>query len=100
MPSDGGRSSATRRTGPYLFDPSRVDGTKVGGTTGSGVEPDTVGGQMWQNRDINKHLAGQPLPGWYVNGCTAYARENSHDVIYIGAPEGNSTGLVAACLAQ
>ncbi|HSX80005.1 MAG TPA: hypothetical protein VLQ80_15710, partial [Candidatus Saccharimonadia bacterium] len=36
-------------TGPYLFDPTKADPNKVGGTTGSGVNPATPGGQMWQN---------------------------------------------------
>ncbi len=55
----------TRPVGPYLFDPNRADGNKVGGTTGSNVmrvDPTTIaGGQMWENRDIPLHLAGQTI---------------------------------------
>ena len=72
------RPRNTRLTGPYLFDPNRADGNKVGGTTGSNVKrvlpASIVGGQMWQNRDIHRWLAGQPLPGTHVHGCTGYAR--------------------------
>lgn len=75
-------------TGPYLLDPSRADGEKVGGQTGSHVQrvssyPDVVGAGLWENRDIHKHLAGSPLPKSHVNGCTAYAEENNRDVVYI-----------------
>ena len=56
----------SRSTGPYLFDPNRADGNKVGGTTGSNVmrvDPTPIaGGQMWENRDIPLHLAGQSIP--------------------------------------
>lgn len=77
-----------RVTGPYLLDPSRADGEKVGGKTGSHVQrvspyPDIVGAGMWENRDIHKHLAGYPLPKNHVNGCTAYAEEYGRDVVYI-----------------
>ena len=79
-----------RRTGPYLFDPAKADGNKVGGTTGSHVQrvaphPEIVGGNMWQNRDIYKNLAGSTFPDGHVNGCTGYAQENGHDVVYVGA---------------
>lgn len=83
--------SLLRFTGPYLFDPERADPNKVGGTTGSHVQrngpyPDIIGGQMWQNRDIYKHLAGSVLPRSHVNGCTAYSNESAaHDVIYVAA---------------
>jgi len=40
------------QTGPYLFNPALADTTKVGGITGSGVDPTVLGGNMWQNRDI------------------------------------------------
>lgn len=78
-----------RQVGPYLFDPSKADGNKVGGSTGSHVRrvaphPEIVGGNMWTNRDVYKTLAGQVLPGSYVNGCTAYANEGGRDVLYVG----------------
>jgi hypothetical protein len=85
-------------TGPYLFDPNRADGNKVGGTTGSHVKrvaphPEIVGGQMWENRDIHKWLAGQPLPGTHVNGCTGYANEGGRDVVYVASANRYSTPL-------
>jgi hypothetical protein len=90
--------SQSRLTGPYLFDPNRADGNKVGGTTGSHVKrvaphPEIVGGQMWQNRDIHKWLAGQPLPGTHVNGCTGYANEGGRDVVYVASASRFSTPL-------
>lgn len=77
-----------RVTGPYFFDPSRGDGDKVGGQTGSHVQrvfpyPEVVGGQMWENRDIHKHLAGSTLPRNHINGCTAYTEEGGRDVVYL-----------------
>ena len=93
-------STTSRPTGPYFFDPSRADPNKVGGTTGSHVQrvsphPEVVGGNMWANRDIYINLPGSPpLPGTHVNGCTAYAQENSRDVVYIAARSpGGGTGL-------
>jgi hypothetical protein len=85
-----------RRTGPYLFDPGRANANQVGGSTGSHVQtsgprPDIVGGNMWQNRDIYKHLAGQPLPGNHINGCSAYAQEFGRDVAYVAAAPGSTT---------
>ncbi|MGG7056264.1 Ig-like domain-containing protein, partial [Nitrosomonas sp. ANs5] len=89
---------ATRRTGPYLFDPSKADPNKVGGTTGSHVQrvepfPEIEGGRMWENRDIPKHLAGQPIPTSHVNGCTAYSPESDYDIVYVAARIGGGTGL-------
>jgi hypothetical protein len=90
--------SQKRITGPYLFDPSKANGNKVGGTTGSHVKrvaphPEVVGGQMWQNRDMPKNLAGQTMPGSHVDGCTGYASEGGHDVVYVGASNLQSTSL-------
>lgn len=42
------------RLGPWLFDPSKADGTKVVGTTGSGVDRAMPGGKMWENRNYGK----------------------------------------------
>lgn len=39
-------NGTVRRTGPYFFDPTRADGNRVGGRTGSGVDPLMVGGEM------------------------------------------------------
>jgi hypothetical protein len=80
--------STWRPTGPYLFDPNRANGNEVGGTTGSHVQrvaphPEIVGGQMWQNRDVPLHFAGQVLPQNYINGCSAAAIEGGRDVVYV-----------------
>ena len=87
-----------RLTGPYLFNPNRADGNKVGGTTGSHVQrvaphPEIVGGQMWENRDIHKHLAGQALPGHHINGCTGSANEGGRDVVYVASAPKSGTAL-------
>lgn len=46
---------ASSNDGPYLWDPSKGDANKVGGQTGSHVNPsllpDIIGGNMWENRD-------------------------------------------------
>ncbi len=95
---DEANPGLVRKTGPYLFDPDRADSNKVGGSTGSHVQrvaphPEVVGGNMWQNRDLTRNLAGRPLPDRHVNGCTAYAEENGKDVVYVGAPGGGGTNL-------
>ncbi len=97
-PLESDPAHQTRLTGPYLFDPSRADGNKVGGTTGSHVQrvsphPEVVGGGMWQNRDIHFWLSGRPLPGTHVDGCTGYATENGVDVVYVASANRGSTQL-------
>ncbi len=77
-----------RQVGPYLFDPSKADGNKVGGSTGSHVQrvaphPEIVGGQMWENRDIRLHLPGQTAPATHESGCTGSATEGGLDVVYV-----------------
>jgi len=71
-------------TGPYLFDPNLADGNKVGGATGTGVNPNTVGGNMWQNRD-------DAFPGSFGSGIAIAAQENGKDVVY-SIREFNSPG--------
>jgi hypothetical protein len=91
--------TATRAVGPYLFNPNRADGNKVGGITGSHVmrvapHPEILGGQMWENRDIHLHLAGQPQPGANREGCAAApVVEAGRDVVYLGATNLYSTNL-------
>jgi hypothetical protein len=68
-----------RTTGPYLFDPHRMDPNKVGGTTGSQVNTLIQGGQMWMNRDLPAH--GKSVPS-ATSGCAAYANEGGKDVVY------------------
>ena len=82
------RTDGATLTGPYFWDPSKADDDKVGGLTGSQVNPalfpNVVGGEMWENRD-NFNLA--VLAGYrkgMVQGTTEYAEENGKDVIYFG----------------
>jgi hypothetical protein len=81
--------TTTRITGPYLFDPNRADGSKVGGATGSHVQragpnSQVVGGSMWSNREswLNASANSTPPIEHFINGCTGYAVENGHDVVY------------------
>ena len=89
-------ATTSRRTGPYVFDPSRAHPNKVGGSTGSHVQrvspfPEIVGGNMWANRDMYINIpSGSPLPSSHVNGCTAYAEENGIDVVYVAARSGGT----------
>ncbi len=91
-----------RRTGPYLFDPAKADGSKVGGTTGSHVQreapyPEILGGGMWENRDIYKNIPSPgALPGVHVPGCSAYAQEGGREVSYVLAnpPNGSTSAML------
>lgn len=89
-------ASTSSITGPYLFDPSKADGNKVGGTTGSHVQrvsafPEIVGGNMWTNRDVHQgNVQGTP-PSSHINGTTAYAQEGGKDVVYVAARPGQGT---------
>lgn len=56
------------RAGPWMWDPEKADSTKVGGTTGSGYDPSTVGGNMWFNRAAS--LVGTQGPS-YQEGAAA-----------------------------
>jgi hypothetical protein len=89
MLADGSRTS----TGPYLFDPNRADGNKVGGADGTGVDPSTPGGQMWQNRDIYANLPTSPLPGGFYNGIAVQTVENGKDVVYVAGSNQASPSL-------
>jgi hypothetical protein len=81
-----------RSTGPYIFDPNRADGSKVGGADGTGVDPSTPGGQMWQNRDIYANLKGSPLPAGFYSGMAVQTVENGKDVVYVvGAIQNNNS---------
>ena len=76
------------RAGPWVWDPRKADGNEVGGTTGSGYNPATVGGQMWVDQQ-GKWL-GAEAPS-YVNGTSAYLQENGRDVVYVTG-DSNSSG--------
>jgi len=96
-PLESNPTTQTRLTGPYLFNPNLADGNKVGGSTGSNVRrvlpAPITGGQMWQNRDIHRWLAGQPLPGTHVQGCTGSATEGGLDVVYVASANQGATNL-------
>ncbi len=79
------------RAGPYLWDPTKADPNKVGGTTGSGWNTSNVaqGGNMWVDRQ--GHWTGTEAPG-YINGTTAYRTENGKDVVYLTADQ-NASGF-------
>ena len=86
-------STTSRATGPYVFDLSRADGSRVGGTTGShvqrvGAHPEVLGGMMWQNRDLYQFMTG--LPVFFSNGTTAYAEEDGQDVVYVSGVSGGT----------
>lgn len=84
-----------RPTGPYLWDPSKSDPSKVGGTTGSAVDPAVVGGQMWQNRDVRNlfqiQASAGSLPVGNTDGTTAVVVEDGKDVVYFTGPIGRGT---------
>lgn len=82
-------SSAKGREGPWLWDPAKADPNKVGGTSGSGYDPTSLGGNMWTNRQ--GQWSGTEVPG-YINGTTAYRTENGKDVVYLTA-DSNASGF-------
>ena len=71
------------RAGPWLWDPTKADANKVGGSTGSGYNPSTLGGNMWTNR--HGQWTGQE-PRSYSNNTAAYRTEGNSDVVYLTAP--------------
>lgn len=73
------------RTGPFFFDPAKADPDKVGGPDGTGVDPSTPGGNMWQNRD---NAPGQPNS---VMGTTDYAYQDGKEVVYVSGPNGGGS---------
>ena len=68
--------------GPFCFDPARADATKVGGVTGSGVDPTDLGSGAWQNRDIYFNLPDEDLTSNnFLAGTTDTYIENGKDVV-------------------
>ena len=85
---DGG---VARTTGPYLWDPAKADPNKVGGLTGSQVDPaghpGVAGGEMWQNRD-----RGAPAPDIMMKNTASDAvLEKGKDVVYFSGVLTNGT---------
>lgn len=71
------------RAGPWLWDPNKADANKIGGTTGSGYNPATLGGNMWTNRH-GQWVGTEPRS--YSNNTTAYRTEGNRDVVYMTTP--------------
>jgi hypothetical protein len=86
-----------RATGPFLWDPSRGDPNKVGGTTGSHVQrvaphPEIVGGNMWQDLDIyDGRFAPLGMPSTFVMGVTDVTNEQGFDTVYVAGRMGGGT---------
>ena len=78
-------TDGTTKTGPYFWDPSKADPNKVGGLTGSHVNPesfpDVLGGAMWENRETWNDIS--PIPGSMVQGTTDYAVIDGMDVVFV-----------------
>lgn len=65
--------------GPWMWDPNKANANQVGGTTGSGYLPSSVGGEMWTDR---RPVTTGNLAGSAIDSSTAYRLENGHDVVY------------------
>lgn len=74
--------------GPWLWDPSKADPNKVGGTDGSGYSPAIAGGNMWSNQAGKWTGIAGPLS--HVDTNSAYVTENGKDVVYITRNQGGS----------
>lgn len=84
MPIAVNPDGTRRDTGPYLWDPSKADGNKVGGTTGSAVNPAVEGGNMWQNRDTRQSTVFGSVGS--ADGTSATTVEDGKDVIFFTGP--------------
>ncbi|HRH13818.1 MAG TPA: hypothetical protein PK225_05640 [Azonexus sp.] len=71
--------------GPWMWDPRKADPNKVGGTDGSGYDQSVLGGTMWSNQ-YGKWVGD--LGASFLEGSTAYRKENGKDVIYVVDPGG------------
>ncbi|MES2716563.1 MAG: PEP-CTERM sorting domain-containing protein [Pseudomonadota bacterium] len=81
-----GANGSLVTAGPWLWDPNKANGSQVGGTTGSGWNPATTGGQMWTNQGGSwANTAGL---NHFVNNSTAYVQENGQDVVYVTVKPG------------
>ena len=82
-----------RVTGPYFLDPSRADGNKVGGITGShsqwaNLYLGVIGAEMWENRDVPQNMPEADFPRHFIDGSTGYTQENGKDVVFVHAAYG------------
>ncbi len=71
------------KAGPWLWDPTKADSNKVGGTTGSGYDPAVVGGQMWVDRQGQWTGSDGAPTSLFTMNSTAYRTENGHDTVYV-----------------
>jgi len=88
--SGGNYQSASGRTGPWVWDPAKANPNLVGGTSGSGYNTSTAGGNMWTNLSTSS-VGSQPAN--FVESATAYRTEAGKDVVYVSAP--NAGGFVS-----
>jgi chitodextrinase len=77
------------RTGPWMWNPSLANPSKVGGSSGSGYDPSVAGGMMWTDRRLSQ--SGATLAS-HINGTTAYRTEDGRDVVYVTS-DGGQSGL-------
>ena len=80
-------NGAEQNSGPWLFDATKADGNKVGGTNGSGFDPTSLGGNMWINR-YGQWTGTEGAYSPYVS--TDYRNENGKDVVYLTVDVGGS----------
>lgn len=87
-------SGQLTKAGPWLWDPTKADANKVGGSNFSGYDPTSLGGNMWINRAASTTGTG---PVSFVQNTTAYRQEGQQDVVYLTAPDGSpsSSGFPA-----
>lgn len=75
-------------TGPFFWDPAKADPTRVGGTTGShvnpGLFPGVLGGYMWENRD-NPAVLRPELENFNV---TARTEVDGKDAVFVASKRG------------
>ena len=83
-----GPSGTPVRAGPWIWDPRKADPNKVGGTTGSGYNTMTPGGQMWINQQ-GKWVGAEPPS--YTEATSAYVQESGQDVVYVTG-DSNASG--------
>jgi hypothetical protein len=80
-------NGAEQKSGPWLFDTTKADGNKVGGTNGSGFDPTDPGGNMWINR-YGQWTGTEGAYSPYVS--TDYRNEGGKDVVYLTVDVGAS----------
>lgn len=80
------REDGVTRAGPFFFDPTKGSPNKVGGTTGSHVNPaafpNVVGGNMWENRQSIHTDAGIVGPRYLQGGVSAVTTIDGKDVVF------------------